>query len=43
MKSLLIAAGIVGAAIAGVILYLKNGNAANGKVINVEDGFPIDA
>lgn len=41
MKSLFIAAGIVGVAIAAVIYYLQN--SGTGKVINVEDGFAIDA
>ncbi|MCW3111712.1 MAG: hypothetical protein JWR18_108 [Segetibacter sp.] len=41
MKSLFLTAGIVGVAIAGIIYYLKN--AGTGKVINVEDGFAIDA
>lgn len=41
MKSLFLTAGIAGAAIAGVIYYLKN--RANTQVINVEDGFPVDA
>lgn len=43
MKSLFITAGIVGVAIAGVIYYLKNQGSGPGKVINVEDGFAIDA
>lgn len=40
---LFITAGIVGAALAGVIYFMKSSNTANGKVINVEDGFAIDA
>ena len=43
MKSLFITAGIVGVAIAGIIYYLKNSMTGRGQVINVEDGFPLDA
>lgn len=43
MESLFLTARIAGAAIAGVIYYLKNRNTGPGKVINVEDGFAIDA
>ncbi|MCW3078770.1 hypothetical protein [Segetibacter sp.] len=41
MKSFFLTAGIAGVAIAGVIYYLKN--RGTGQVINVEDGFPVDA
>ena len=41
MKSLFLTAVIAGVAIAGVIYYLKN--SGTGQVINVEDGFAIDA
>ena len=43
MKSIFIFAGIAGAVLAGAIFYLKNKNAGNGQVINVEDGFAVDA
>jgi hypothetical protein len=41
MKSIFLTAAVVGVAIAGIIYYLKN--RGTGQVINVEDGFPIDA
>lgn len=41
MKSLFLTAGIAGVVIAGVIYYLKN--TGTGKVMNVEDGFAINA
>ena len=41
MKSFFMVAVIAGVAIAGVIYYLKN--SGTGKVINIEDGFAIDA
>lgn len=43
MKSVLIAATIVGAAIGGLLFYFTSNNAAGNKVMNVEDGFPIEA
>jgi len=41
MKTLFITAGIVGVVIA-VLIYNLN-SSENGKVMNVEDGFPVDA
>jgi hypothetical protein len=43
MKSVLIFASVAGFAIAGAIYYLKNKNAGPLQVINVEDGFAMDA
>ena len=43
MKNMLIAATIAGIALAGVILYLSNSITQPGKLINIEDGSPIQA
>ncbi len=42
MKSILIAVTIVGAAIGGLLFYLTSNNSAGNKVMNVEDGMPIE-
>jgi len=41
MKSIFLFAGIAGVVLAGAIFYLTN--KGTGQVINVEDGFPVDA
>ena len=41
MKSFFITATIAGVAIAAAIYYLSN--SGTGKVINIEDGYAIDA
>jgi hypothetical protein len=43
MKNFFITAGIVGVTIAGIIYYLQNSMTGRKQVINVEDGFPVNA
>ncbi len=43
MKGVLIFAGIAGIVVAGVIFFLQNLDIDQGQVMNVEDGFPVDA
>ena len=43
MKNIFIFAGIAGVVLAGAIYYLTNKGTGNGQVINVEDGFPVEA
>jgi hypothetical protein len=41
MKGIFLFAGIAGVVLAVVIYYMQN--KGTGQVINVEDGFPVDA
>jgi hypothetical protein len=43
MKSIFVFAGIAGAFLAGAIYYVTNKGTGNGQVMNVEDGFPVNA
>jgi hypothetical protein len=43
MKSILIATTIIGAAIGGLLFYFTNNNSSANKVMNIEDGMPIEA
>lgn len=43
MKGILMFAGIAGVVLAVAIYYLKSQGPVQGQVINVEDGFPVDA
>jgi len=43
MKSILIFAGIAGVALAGTIVYFKNKMTGSRQILNVEDGFPMNA
>ena len=43
MKGVLMFAGIAGVVLVVALYYLKSQDPVRGQVINVEDGFPVDA